>query len=77
MIRCLVPLLLLGAVPALAQSADRRLTHQCRGTVFCAEMRSCEEAMFHLQRCGQTRLDRDRDGVPCEANACRSGRARR
>lgn len=58
-------------VPAQAAPA-----FQCRGTVYCREMRSCEEAMFHLQRCGQARLDADRDGIPCEANAC-TGRAPR
>jgi hypothetical protein len=29
-------------------------------------MVSCEEAMFYLQNCGLTRLDGDKDGVPCE-----------
>jgi len=38
----------------------------------CKQMRSCEEARFHLTRCGLTRLDGDRDGVPCE-KLCRGG----
>ncbi|KAA2211362.1 hypothetical protein F0Q34_20475 [Pseudoroseomonas oryzae] len=29
-------------------------------------MASCAEARFHLAQCGLTRLDDDRDGVPCE-----------
>lgn len=68
--------LLLAALgnPALGQAprppAQATPAFQCRGTVYCREMRSCEEAMFHLQRCGQARLDADRDGIPCEANAC-------
>ncbi|MEZ5574151.1 MAG: excalibur calcium-binding domain-containing protein [Candidatus Competibacteraceae bacterium] len=33
----------------------------------CGEMASCEEARFYLDRCGVKRLDRDMDGVPCEA----------
>jgi endonuclease YncB( thermonuclease family) len=33
----------------------------------CGEMASCSEAMFFLQKCGLTRLDGDRDGIPCEA----------
>jgi endonuclease YncB( thermonuclease family) len=33
----------------------------------CGEMRSCEEANYYLRECGLTRLDGDRDGIPCEA----------
>ncbi len=33
----------------------------------CGEMASCEEARFYLDHCGVKRLDRDKDGVPCEA----------
>jgi len=32
----------------------------------CKDMTSCEEARFYLTTCGLHRLDRDRDGVPCE-----------
>jgi len=32
----------------------------------CKEMTSCEEARHYLEQCGLTRLDGDRDGVPCE-----------
>jgi len=30
-------------------------------------MVSCEEAQFYLHECGLSKLDRDGDGVPCEA----------
>ena len=30
-------------------------------------MESCDDAMFHLKQCGMKKLDRDRDGVPCES----------
>ena len=33
----------------------------------CGEMTSCEEATLHLNSCGNARLDRDKDGVPCES----------
>ena len=33
----------------------------------CGQMASCEEARFYLEKCGLTRLDRDKDGMPCEA----------
>lgn len=38
----------------------------CQNKTKCSEMVSCEEAMFYLQNCGLTRLDGDKDGVPCE-----------
>ncbi|SNZ15210.1 excalibur calcium-binding domain-containing protein [Hydrogenobacter hydrogenophilus] len=36
----------------------------------CKTITSCEEAMFYLKQCGITRLDADRDGIPCECQAC-------
>jgi hypothetical protein len=32
----------------------------------CGSMRSCKEAYYHLRTCGNRRLDRDKDGIPCE-----------
>ena len=32
---------------------------------FCKQMQSCSEACFHLQECGLSRLDGNKDGVPC------------
>jgi len=32
----------------------------------CKAMISCEEAKFYLEHCGKTRLDGDKDGIPCE-----------
>ena len=29
-------------------------------------MKSCKEAIFYLNQCGVSRLDRDKDGIPCE-----------
>lgn len=39
----------------------------CGGKRYCGEMASCAEARFHHAQCGLSRLDRDGDGVPCEA----------
>ncbi len=39
----------------------------CGAKRHCKEMSSCAEALFHLQRCGLSSLDRDGDGVACEA----------
>ena len=33
---------------------------------YCSKMSSCEEAMYKLKKCGHKKLDRDKDGVPCE-----------
>ena len=32
----------------------------------CSQMTSCKEAYFYLEVCGVTKLDRDKDGIPCE-----------
>src|SRR5262245_31081119 len=39
----------------------------CGEKMYCTQMRSCEEAMFHFSQCGLSRLDGDDDGVPCES----------
>jgi hypothetical protein len=38
----------------------------CGSKKHCGDMTSCAEAVFYLQQCGLTGLDRDGDGVPCE-----------
>lgn len=40
---------------------------KCGTKRFCKQMNSCREAMFYLKTCGVRRLDRDKDGVPCES----------
>ena len=42
-------------------------TFSCSPKKSCKDMGSCEEALFHLNTCGNKRLDRDGDGVPCES----------
>ena len=40
---------------------------QCKGLPrTCGQMASCEQAKLAL-KCGNKRLDRDKDGVPCES----------
>lgn len=50
-------------------AADTR-SAQCGTKRYCREMVSCEDARFHLEHCGLTALDGDRDGKPCET-VCR------
>lgn len=38
----------------------------CAGKTKCGQMVSCAEAYFYLNNCGVSRLDGDKDGVPCE-----------
>ncbi len=40
-------------------------SYQC-SQKYCKQMVSCAEAVFLLTQCGLNRLDKDRDGVPCE-----------
>ncbi|OBX05928.1 cold-shock protein [Gallibacterium genomosp. 3] len=62
-------LLLIISVLLLTQSAlAAKQEYSCDdGKRYCKEMRSCEEAKFYLNQCGVGRLDRDKDGVPCES----------
>jgi hypothetical protein len=39
----------------------------CGSKRYCKEMTSCEEARAYLTQCELKGLDRDKDGVPCEA----------
>lgn len=49
--------------PAPAADAGRSCSD---GKRVCGDMDSCEDAMFHLNQCGMSRLDGDSDGTPCE-----------
>ena len=42
------------------------LTVVCGSKRYCRQMNSCEEARAFLSQCGLSRLDGDKDGVPCE-----------
>lgn len=52
---------------ASASSSEFR----CGERRYCSQMRSCEEARFHLRQCGVETIDGDGDGEPCET-LCRS-----
>lgn len=40
--------------------------YQCGTKTTCSQMTSCEEAEYYLN-CGESGLDADGDGVPCES----------
>jgi cold shock CspA family protein len=54
--------------PTLPRAAEE---FSCDGRTHCSQMRSCEEATWFLNHCPGTRMDGDRDGVPCEDQHCR------
>jgi endonuclease YncB( thermonuclease family) len=56
-----------AALAALSErAAESERAPACGNKRTRREMSSCAEARFHLEQCGLTRLDRDRDGVACE-----------
>lgn len=52
----------------LLPAASQRFS--CDGRIYCSQMRSCEEAMYFLQNCPNTKMDGNGDGVPCERQWC-------
>jgi micrococcal nuclease len=59
------------AGPMAAQPARIAAAFRCDGRTHCSQMTSCEEATFFLRNCPDTRMDGNRDGVPCEKQWCR------
>lgn len=53
-------------IPASSESSEG---FSCSARKTCPMMRSCKEAYYHLNQCGDSARDRDGDGVPCE-NIC-------
>lgn len=53
-----------GSTGATSGSSGGSFT--CAGKTLCGQMTSCAEAYFYLNTCGVSRLDGDKDGVPCE-----------
>jgi len=51
---------------AYAEGKSEKGDYRCGKKRYCSQMTSCEEAVFYYRVCGLKRLDRDRDGIPCE-----------
>lgn len=43
---------------------------RCDGRTHCSQMTSCAEATYFLQNCPNTKMDGNRDGIPCERQWC-------
>lgn len=56
-----------GSTGALSGSSSGSGGFTCAGKTTCGQMASCAEAQFYLNSCGVSRLDGDKDGVPCES----------
>jgi endonuclease YncB( thermonuclease family) len=52
--------------PSLVAASTASSEFSCSPRKTCGQMSSCAEARYHLETCGNGRLDRDNDGVPCE-----------
>ena len=53
--------------PVVQPPATINTQFSCASKKTCSKMISCEEARFHLNVCNNTRLDSDKDGIPCES----------
>ena len=56
-----------GQAQRATEPAEPGKSFACGTKRYCREMASCSEARFYPEACGLTRLDGDRDGVPCES----------
>jgi len=54
-----------------SRRASRNKRFKCDGRQYCSQMTSCEEALFFLNNCPNTKMDGDRDGIPCEKQWCK------
>ncbi len=43
----------------------------CDGRQHCSQMRSCAEATYFNQHCPNTKMDGNKDGIPCEQQWCK------
>lgn len=68
MMKKLLLISLICFIPYTLFSKETKKTKfQCGKKRYCKQMTSCKEAIFYLKQCGLKKLDRDKDGVPCES----------
>lgn len=57
-----------AAAAAKTDKAPSKAAKQaCGSKTHCKDMKDCAEARFYLENCGVSRLDNDKDGIPCES----------
>ncbi len=59
-----------GQSPAGSPPPSRPSSYSCDGRTHCSQMHSCAEATYFIQHCPNTKMDGDRDGIPCEDQWC-------
>ena len=58
------------AYETVAHPATPQGRFHCDGRTRCSQMTSCAEATFFLNKCPNTQMDGDHDGIPCEQQWC-------
>ncbi|TWI55458.1 endonuclease YncB(thermonuclease family) [Pseudomonas duriflava] len=53
--------------PPVKDETEAADVFNCSALKACKAMSSCAEAKYQLQHCGNTKIDGNRDGIPCEA----------
>lgn len=53
-----------------ASEAEADSPFECDGRTMCPQMTSCAEATYFIQHCPNTKMDGNKDGVPCERQWC-------
>ncbi|MDD4865439.1 MAG: excalibur calcium-binding domain-containing protein [Alishewanella agri] len=51
------------------RSSESTTQFRCDGRQYCSQMTSRAEAEFFLKNCPNTKMDGDRDGIPCERDS--------
>jgi cold shock CspA family protein len=59
-----------AATPARQADRSSAPAFRCDGRTRCGQMTSCAEARYFLANCPGTKMDGDRDGIPCEQQWC-------
>jgi hypothetical protein len=54
----------------VVQATQQQPKFSCDGRQHCSQMSSCAEATYFIQHCPNTKMDGDRDGIPCERQWC-------
>jgi len=57
------------SVVSKPRSSYSNNTFHCDGRQHCSQMTSREEAEFFVRNCPNTKMDGDRDGIPCERDS--------
>ncbi|MBO6849616.1 MAG: excalibur calcium-binding domain-containing protein [Marinobacter sp.] len=56
-------------VPKEAPVYSSQTSFSCDGRQHCSQMTSRAEAEFFTRNCPNTKMDGDRDGIPCESDS--------